>query len=53
MRLLTVNCSIQNLLVEGGGSLKKGEGYWGFIARKTGDRTSFSIRKLKHKHVMF
>lgn len=23
MRLLTVNCSIQNLLVEGGGSLKK------------------------------
>lgn len=25
MRLLTVNCSIQNLLVEGGGSLKKRE----------------------------
>lgn len=53
MRLLTVNCSIQNSLVEGGGSLKKRQGYLGFIARKTGDRTSFSIGKLKHKYVMF
>lgn len=53
MRLLTVNCSIQNLLVEGGGSLKMREGYLGFIAMKTGDRTLFSIRKLKHKYVMF
>jgi len=52
MRLLTVNCSIQNLLVEGGGSLKKGEGYWGFNAMKTGDSSLFSIRKLKHKYVM-
>lgn len=53
MRLLTVNCSIQNLLVEGGGSLKMREGCLGFIAMKTGDRTLFSIRKLKHKYVMF
>lgn len=53
MSLLTVSCSLQNLLVEGGRNLKKREVYWYLIAMKTGDRTLFSIKKLKHKYVMF